>query len=158
MQILTTNLHTQHILFTFQLSNIYHKQCIYIFIILNIVFHAHTLSLIIIHLKLHTYKPCIIYICIAFRIMSNSQYCFIYKKNFKFLSFKVIKRVQFFLLKMVFYQYLMITQFTIWKKLYFQACHFRSCSHNLYLQCVHFILYLYIVKRMTYKKGEDKVD
>lgn len=44
------------------------------------------------------------------------------------------------------------------KKLYFQACHFRSCSHNLYLQCVHFILYLYIVKRMTDKKGEDKVD
>lgn len=103
MQILTTNLHTQHILFTFQLSNIDHKQCIYIFIILNIVFHAHTLSLIIIHLKLHTYKPCIIYICIALRIMSNSQYCFIYKKNFIFLSFKVIKRVQFFLkLKMFF--------------------------------------------------------
>lgn len=100
MQILTTNLHTQqHILFTFQLSNIYHKQCIYIFIILNIVFHAHTLSLIIIHLKLHTYKPCIIYICIALRIMSNSQYCFIYKKNFIFLSFKVIKRVQFFFIK-----------------------------------------------------------
>lgn len=99
MQILTTNLHTQHILFTFQLSNIYHKQCIYIFIISNIVFHAHTLSLIIIHLKLHTYKPCIIYICIALRIMSNSQYCFIYKKNFIFLSFKVIKRVQFFFIK-----------------------------------------------------------
>lgn len=98
MQILTTNLHTQHILFTFQLSNIYHKQCIYIFIILNIVFHAHTRSLII-HLKLHTYKPCIIYICIALRIMSNSQYCFIYKKNFIFLSFKVIKRVQFFFIK-----------------------------------------------------------
>lgn len=104
MQILTTNLHTQqHILFTFQLSNIYHKQCIYIFIILNIVFHAHTLSLIIIHLKLHTYKPCIIYICIALSIMNNSQYCFIYEKNFIFLSFKVIKRVQFFLkLKMYF--------------------------------------------------------
>lgn len=103
MQILTTNLHTQHILFTFELSNIYHKQCIYIFIILNIVFHEHTRSLIIIHLKLHTYKPCIIYICIALRIMSNSQYCFIYKKNFIFLSFKVIKRVQFFLkLKMFF--------------------------------------------------------
>lgn len=104
MQILTTNLHTQqHILFTFQLSNIYHQQCIYIFIILNIVFHAHTLSLIIIHLKLHTYKPCIIYICIALSIMNNSQYCFIYKKNFIFLSFKVIKRVQFFLkLKMFF--------------------------------------------------------
>lgn len=104
MQILTTNLHTQqHILFTFQLSNIYHKQCIYIFIILNIVFHAHTLSLIIIHLKLHTYKPCIIYICIALSIMNNSQYCFIYKKNFIFLSFKDIKRVQFFLkLKMFF--------------------------------------------------------
>lgn len=99
MQILTTNLHTQHILFTFQLSNIYHKQCIYIFINLNIVFHAHTRSLIIIHLKLHTYKPCIIYICIALRIMSNSQYCFIYKKNFIFLSFKVIKRVQFFFIK-----------------------------------------------------------
>lgn len=105
MQILTTNLHTQqHILFTFQLSNIYHKQCIYIFIILNIVFHAHTLSLIIIHLKLHTYKPCIIYICIALSIMNNSQYCYIYKKNFIFLSFKVIKRVQFFLkLKMFFF-------------------------------------------------------
>lgn len=104
MQMLTTNLHTQqHILFTFQLSNIYHQQCIYIFIILNIVFHAHTLSLIIIHLKLHTYKPCIIYICIALSIMNNSQYCFIYKKNFIFLSFKVIKRVQFFLkLKMFF--------------------------------------------------------
>lgn len=103
MQILTTNLHTQHILFTFQLSNIYHKQCIYIFIILNIVFHAHTLSLIIIHLKLYTYKPCIIYICIALSIMNNSQYCFIYKKNFIFISFKVIKRVQFFLkLKMFF--------------------------------------------------------
>lgn len=104
MQILTTNLHTQqHILFTFQLSNIYHKQCIYIFIILNIIFHAHTLSLIIIHLKLHTYKPCIIYICIALSIMNNSQYCYIYKKNFIFLSFKVIKRVQFFLkLKMFF--------------------------------------------------------
>lgn len=99
MQILTTNLHTQHILFTFQLSNIYHKQCIYIFIILNIVFHAHTRSLIIILLKLHTYKPCIIYICIALRIMSNSQYCFVYKKNFIFLSFKVIKRVQFFFIK-----------------------------------------------------------
>lgn len=97
MQILTTNLHTQqHILFTFQLSNIYHKQCIYIFIILNIVFPAHTLSLIIIHLKLHTYKPCIIYICIALRIMNNLQYCYIYKKKFIFLSFKVIKRVQFF--------------------------------------------------------------
>lgn len=154
MQILTTNLHTQHILFTFQLSNIYHKQCIYHF--------KHRISCTYskfdyLNLKLHTYKPCIIYICIALRIMSNSQYCFIYKKNFIFLSFKVIKRVQFFLLKMVFYQYL-ITQFTIWKKLYFQACHFRSCSHNLYLQCVHFILYLYIVKRMTDKKGEDKVD
>lgn len=104
MQILTTNLHTQqHILFTFQLSNIYHKQCIYIFIILNIVFHAHTLSLIIIHLKLHTYKPCIIYICIALSIMNNSQYCFIYKKKFIFLSFKVIKRVQFFLKLKIFF-------------------------------------------------------
>lgn len=96
MQILTTNLHTQHILFTFQLSNIYHKQCIYHF--------KHRISCTYskfdyLNLKLHTYKPCIIYICIALRIMSNSQYCFIYKKNFIFLSFKVIKRVQFFFIK-----------------------------------------------------------
>lgn len=145
MQILTTNLHTQHILFTFQLSNIYHKQCIYIFIILNIVFHAHTQSLIIIHLKLHTYKPCIIYICIALRIMSNSQYCFIYKKNFIFLSFKVIKRVQFFfLLKMVFYQYLMITQFTIWKKIVFSSLSFQILlAQSLFTMCTFYFIFIY---------------
>lgn len=96
MQILTTNLHTQHILFTFQLSNIYHKQCIYHF--------KHRISCTYskfdhLNLKLHTYKPCIIYICIALRIMSNSQSCFIYKKNFMFLSFKVIKKVQFFFIE-----------------------------------------------------------
>lgn len=144
MQILTTNLHTQPILFTFQLSNIYHKQCIYIFIILNIVFHAHTRSLIIIHLKLHTYKPCIIYICIALRIMSNSQYCFIYKKNFIFLSFKVIKRVQFFLLKMVFYQYLMITQFTIWKKIVFSSLSFQILlAQSLFTMCTFYFIFIY---------------
>lgn len=143
MQILTTNLHTQqHILFTFQLSNIYHKQCIYIFIILNIVFYAHTLSLIIIHLKLHTYKPCIIYICIALRIMSNSQYCFIYKKNFIFLSFKVIKRVQYFLNINIFYQNLMITQFTIWKKIVFSSLSFQILlAQSLFtMYTFHFIL------------------
>lgn len=147
MQILTTNLHTQqHILFTFQLSNIYHKQCIYIFIILNIVFHAHTLSLIIIHLKLHTYKPCIIYNCIALSIMNNSQYCYIYKKNFIFLSFKVIKRVQFFLkLKMFFcYQYLMITQFTIWKKIVFLSLSFQILlAQSLFTMCTFHFIFIY---------------
>lgn len=76
--------------------------------------------------------------------------------------FKAIERVQYFLLKIVFFFKTNTGDYYFLEKSVFLSLSLSSCSHNLYLQCLHCILYLYIVKRIIvkklFKKGGEKVD